>query len=101
MRAGDLFQSLVIHVISTNCRGELVEVPDHRGGEVQVEFPARDIPDPEPVPNVLWDEDERPGRTPELAVLQVHDVLALEDIERLRRVVMYVHRWSKAGRFLR
>src|SRR5437879_856949 len=101
MRAGDLVQSLVIEVISTHCRGELIEISDHRAGEIQVEFPARDIADPESVPDALWDEDERPGRTRELAVLQIHDVLALEDIERLGRVVMYVYRWSKAGRFLR
>src|SRR6267378_1756139 len=67
MRAGDLVQSLVIEVISTHCRGELIEISDHRGGEIQVEFSAREIADPESVPDALWNEDERPGRTRELA----------------------------------
>jgi hypothetical protein len=53
------------------------------------------------VPNAQWNEDERPGRTGELAVLEVHDVLALDDVESFRRVAMYVDRWAKSGRLLR
>src|SRR6266404_2951625 len=101
MRAGDLCQSILVHVVSTQCRCEVVEVPAHRRGKIEVERPARNIPDPEPVPNAEWDEDERPSRTGELTVFEIHHVLALEDVERLRGIVMYMNRRTKSRRLLR
>jgi hypothetical protein len=68
MEAGDLCQALVVHVGSTQCDGEVVEVSDHRGRKVDVELTARHVPDLEPVPNAERNEDERPGRTSELLV---------------------------------
>src|SRR5688572_146654 len=83
MEAGDLRQARVVHVVSTQCGSEVVEVSDHRRWKVEVELPARDLPDLEAVRNADRDEDERPGGTGEFAVLQIHDVFAVEDVERL------------------
>src|SRR5579859_2294325 len=101
MRPGNLCQRLVVHVVSAQRRSQIIEVPDHRRGKVEVELPASNTPDSEPMPSALRDEDERPSRTGELAVFEIHDVFALEDIERLSRVVMYMKRWPESGWFVR
>ncbi|OLE01348.1 MAG: hypothetical protein AUG91_01735 [Actinobacteria bacterium 13_1_20CM_4_69_9] len=45
-------------------------------------------------------EHERPGRTPHLALVEEHDVLALEHVERLRGVVVDVQRRPESGRLV-
>jgi len=44
----------------------------------------------------LRNEDEGPGGTHELAIFEVHDVLALENVESLCAVVMHMDRRAEA-----
>src|SRR5205814_4787133 len=69
---------------------------DHRRMEVEVQLPTRQITDAEAVLCTLRDEDERSGGTRELAALQVHHVLAFENVERLGAVVMDVEGWTES-----
>lgn len=86
-------QLLVAHWIPRGLRcSDLLEVPDNRRRQVQVELPALHSSDAEAVLDTGWDVDEGPGRTDALDVADEDDVLALQDVERLGRVVMDVQR---------
>jgi AhpC/TSA family len=98
MRRRDRGQLVVVDVASPECRGEVVEVADHRSGNVDVELAARQVAGSERVARSLRDEEERPRPAEHLVALDVHEVLALEDIERLGAVVVHVHRRTESGR---
>src|SRR5512133_1536728 len=87
----------VVRIAASDCVAQLVEVPDHRGGKVEVQLAAGNGADPEAVPHSRGNEDERPLRTGDLLIVQEHDVLALEHVERLGRIVVDVQRWAEAG----
>src|SRR4029078_11963683 len=80
--------------------GEVCELSDHRGGEIEVQLAACNISDSETMSHTLRNEDERSRRTDELAILQGHDVLTLEHVERLRAAVVDVDRRSESRRLL-
>src|SRR5947209_12380421 len=71
---------------------EVVEVTDHRRREVEVELPTRRLADPETVAHSGRNEDEGAGRAHLLPIVQEHEVLALEHMERLGSVVVDVQR---------
>ena len=79
--AGHLVKARGIGLGSGEQGLQFVEVADHRGRAVQVELPARDVADAEPVAKAGGDVDERPSRAGELAILEEDDVLAVEDVE--------------------
>src|SRR5439155_24627240 len=64
----------------------------HLGRRVQIELATRHGADPEAVPQAARDEDERARRASMRGALDEDLVLALEDVKRLRAVVVDVQR---------
>jgi hypothetical protein len=93
----DLGEVLLADVISSERSGEVVEVGNHRRREVEVQLPTGNIPDTKPMSSTLRNEDERAGGAHELAVLEIHEVLAVEHVERLCTVMVHVDRGAEAG----
>src|SRR5258706_15473323 len=58
----DRTQVLLVEVASSDRGGELIEVPDHRRGHVEVQLLARDCTDAEAMHRPCRDEDERSSR---------------------------------------
>jgi len=94
----DRCELVVGHVGSAKRGGEIVEVPDHRGREVEVQFSARDVANLEPMLYAKRDEDERACGAPNLLAVKVHDVLAFENVKDFRRVAVNVDRRPESRR---
>src|SRR5690349_4792988 len=101
MSSCDLVEAGGIRVIGRDQGAQLVEVPDHRSRRVQVELPARHAAHSEAMPEAGRDEDERPNRAENLALVEEDPVLARQNVERLGGIVMDMHRWAEAGRLRR
>ncbi len=67
------------------CLPELVEVADHRGRRVQVQLAAVGCRRLKRMRGPDWDVDEGRAGLPEISPVDVHDVLASDDVERLFR----------------
>src|SRR5919206_1728330 len=98
MPRGDRLELVLGDVPTTERLREILDVADHRCREVEVQLAARNVPCSEGVPRAERDEDERAGPADGLATFDPHDVFALEDVERLRTVVVDVDGRAEAGR---
>ena len=100
VRSRNVSEGIIVDIIPPERRRKIVEVSDHRRRKVEVQFTARNVANTEPVPGTLRNEDERPRRADNLSVLQRHDVLASQDVERLGTIVMDVNRGPEVRRFV-
>jgi hypothetical protein len=91
MRRRDLGKFRLGDVLAHQGRGEVVEVTDHRGREVEVQLAAWRVSCTEAVTRASRNEDERAGWTDHLALVEVHHVFAFDHVERLGAIVMHVH----------
>src|SRR5919106_577405 len=98
--ASDLNEFALVDFPSLDRVAEIIEVADHGSREVEVQLAARDRAHLEAVAYATWDEDERSSGTRDLAILQEHHVLAVENVERLVGVVVEVHGRSEIGGLL-
>src|SRR4051812_6727337 len=101
MSGSDAVELVLVNRSSGDRGREGIEIPDHPGGEVKVQLPARDGARREGVGRAARNEHEGAGPADDLFVSEEHHVLALEDVERLRTVVVDVHRRAEPWRLAR
>jgi len=77
-----------------------LKVADHRSRQIQVEFPALHSTDTEAVLHSGWNIDEGPSGAEPLDVVDEDQVLPLQDVEHLRRIVVDMHRLPEAWRLV-
>ena len=61
MRSRKISQGIVVDIVPPEGRRQIVEVSDHRGRKVEVQFTAGSIAHPEPVPGALRNEMNEPA----------------------------------------